>query len=104
MCHTVSLSHTVGSLPSAGTSGFAGVSWHASSRKWVARLHHGGKQHYLGNFAEERGAAAAYQAAREAAAEGRLGRHLAGRREAAASERASGLRVDQEPSIFPVLL
>ena len=41
-------------------------------------------------YAEERDAAAAVQAAREAAAEGRLAEHLAERREVAARERASG--------------
>ena len=79
-----------GSLPSTGSSGFAGVSWHKPTFKWLARLQHGGTQHHLGRFAEERDAAAVVQAAREAAAEGRLGEHLTKRREAAARERASG--------------
>ena len=70
-----------------------GVNWNRSKRKWEARLQHGGKRHHLGYFAEERDAAAAYQAAREAAAEGRLDEHLAARREAAATERASGYSI-----------
>ena len=58
---------------SGGTSGSAGVSWDKQNKKWTARLKLGGKKHSLGRFAEERDAAAAYQAAREAAAEGRQG-------------------------------
>ena len=65
-----------------GTSEARGVSWHKSTAKWQAQLYHSGKRHHVGRFAEERDAAAAVQAAREAAAEGRLGEHLA--------ERASG--------------
>ena len=59
-------------LPSAGTgtSGFLGVSWHTATRKWLARLQHGGKRHSLGSFAEEREAAAMVHAAREAVVEG----------------------------------
>ena len=69
---------------------FSGVTWNKTNNKWKAQLWHGVKLHHMGYFAEERDAAAAVQAAREAAAEGRLEEHLAERREAAARERASG--------------
>ena len=45
-----------------------GVRWHQQSSKWVAKLSHGGKRHYVGYFAEERDAIDAIRAAREAAA------------------------------------
>ena len=81
------------SLFSTGTSSFAGVCWSKSAAKWEARLSHGGKRHSLGYFAEKRDAAAAVQAAREAAAEGRLDSHLAERREAVASGLSSNWKL-----------
>ena len=47
-----------------GTSEARGVSWHKSTAKWQARLQHGGKQHFLGLFAEERDAIDAVRAGR----------------------------------------
>ena len=47
------------------SSGFKGVSWHAPTRKWRARIHHG-KPIYLGYFPDAESAARAYDiAARE---------------------------------------
>ena len=53
-------------------------------------LPHGGKQRYLGLFAEELDAITAVRAARKAAAEGRFEEHKAARKAAAAAQRASG--------------
>ena len=48
------------------TSGFKGVSWKRHLGKWVAQIHIGGKNHYLGLFERPEDAAAAYaDAARE---------------------------------------
>ena len=69
------------------TSRALGVSWDKSAGKWKAQLRHGGKNHHLGYFTEEQDAAAAYQAAREAAPEGRLEEHLASIRDARAAAR-----------------
>ena len=79
------------------TSGFAGVSWEKRTKKWRAQFHHGGKQHHLGRFAEERGAAAAVRAAREAAAEGRLEEHLAERREARGKRKRAAGNAEKPP-------
>ena len=51
--------------------------WNKRYRKWEARLTLGGKQRYLGSFAEEADAAEAVEAARAAHAAGRLDQHLA---------------------------
>ena len=40
------------SLYKNNTSGFCGVSWVKSERKWVVRISHGGVQLYLGGFSE----------------------------------------------------
>ena len=45
--------------------------------KWKAQILMGGKQIYLGTYAEEREAAAAYRRAAAARKEGRLGEHVA---------------------------
>ena len=42
------------------TSGFKGVSWKRHVRKWVAQIHVGGKNHYLGLFGSPEEASAAY--------------------------------------------
>eukprot|EP01045_Picozoa_sp_COSAG04_P017495 COSAG04_NODE_1550_length_6380_cov_2.250597_8_plen_515_part_00 len=49
------------------SSPFPGVSWDKGTRKWAARIRHGGKKQYLGLFDKEEDAAAAAEAAREAA-------------------------------------
>jgi hypothetical protein len=54
-------------LPAAQrkTSKFTGVHWDAQKRKWKAAIHHGGRQHHLGSFAQdkEEDAARAYDEA-----------------------------------------
>ncbi len=45
------------------SSRFKGVSWHKAARKWTAQIADGGRQHYLGCFADEIEAALAYDAA-----------------------------------------
>lgn len=42
------------------SSGFKGVSWSPTSRKWVAQLWHNGKRHYLGVYAHKERAARAH--------------------------------------------
>jgi hypothetical protein len=50
--------------PRLGTSSrFKGVTWHKRCRKWQAAIKVDGKNHYLGVFAREEDAAAAYVAA-----------------------------------------
>ena len=44
------------------TSRFAGVSWHKASRKWLAKIRHGGKPQRLGLFAADEDAARAVEA------------------------------------------
>jgi ketopantoate reductase len=47
-------------------SGFCGVCWSRSHRKWAAAIHHDGKSHHVGYFSSEEDAARAYdEAARE---------------------------------------
>ena len=46
-----------------GPSAFVGVSWNKTSRKWVARIRHGGKNQHLGYFDDEREAARAVDTA-----------------------------------------
>ena len=48
----------------ACSSRHTGVSWHKASKKWEARLGHGGKQERLGLFATEAEAKARYDARR----------------------------------------
>ena len=52
-------------LPSHNTSGVKGVSWHSTSRKWVAQIRSNGRQHYLGRFSDIDAAAAAVDFARD---------------------------------------
>ncbi len=76
------MEHTATRAPTSGT---PGVSWSREKSKWRAELRHDSKQHYLAYFMSERDAIAAVRAAREAAAEGRLGEHKAELRAARAS-------------------
>ncbi len=46
------------------TSGFKGVSWKRTEKKWKAQIQHNGSQVYLGLFTDEAAAAAAYDMAR----------------------------------------
>ena len=43
-----------------------GVSWSKHSRKWQAKIQHGGQSRHLGYFADEDAAAGAYNAAAQA--------------------------------------
>lgn len=53
-------------LPKSNTSGHRGVSWHESSKKWMARIRNNGKLQHLGVFDTKEEAAAAYwQASRK---------------------------------------
>lgn len=47
----------------ANTSGFKGVSWHESRKKWRAQIYLHGRKHYLGLFEKPESAHAAYCAA-----------------------------------------
>ena len=43
-----------------------GVSWDKALRKWKAQIQHGGRNRYLGYFADEDAAAVAYSTAAQA--------------------------------------
>lgn len=45
------------------TSAFLGVSWDTCNKKWIAQIKHDGRNRFLGRFADEKAAAAAYNAA-----------------------------------------
>lgn len=45
---------------SNNTSGYKGVSWQRSSKKWMAKIHVGSQKKYLGLFSEAAAAARAY--------------------------------------------
>lgn len=46
--------------PRDNTSGAKGVTWHALRQKWMAQIQAHGRHHYLGLFATQEAAAAAY--------------------------------------------
>jgi hypothetical protein len=48
------------------SSKYRGVNWNKSSTKWVARINHTGREHYLGSFEDEEEAAKAYDSAASA--------------------------------------
>lgn len=47
--------------PKNNTSGYKGVSWSKSMKKWIAMIGHEGKQIYLGKFVNVKDAAEAYK-------------------------------------------
>lgn len=49
-------------ITSKNTSGFKGVSYHKTKKKWCAQCQSNGKSHYLGQFDTAEKASAAYQA------------------------------------------
>ena len=51
---------------STATSMHRGVSWSKQSRKWQAKIQHGGQSRHLGYFADEGAAAGAYNAVAQA--------------------------------------
>lgn len=50
--------------PADNTSGHKGVYWHKKGQKWTAVVQKGGKQHYLGLFADKNSAIKATEEAR----------------------------------------
>jgi len=45
-----SLNHLNADVRSDNTSGHTGVRWNKKAKKWIARIHHQGKEHHLGCF------------------------------------------------------
>ena len=64
-----------GSLQSNNKSGYRGVCWRKSSKKWLAQIHVDGKKYWLGTFRDKKDAHKAYQNAAEKYF-GEFARHL----------------------------
>lgn len=60
---TKSQNNTNSKLHSHNVSGFRGVSWCNTKRKWVARINHLGKAHHIGYFIKKNDAREAYSLA-----------------------------------------
>ncbi len=59
LCRQAENARNQGPRP-GGTSKYKGVSWCSAGIKWIARIAHDRKQHYLGLFTDEKEAARAY--------------------------------------------